>query len=148
MNEWERYILEQAKIEIDHTRSWPTKALAFYVTTNFGLVGSLIGLRKTAHSLDLQCWVKVALILLICTLSAWAVAMLVRNHHNYLIYRNLQIRFQVLHSQELRNGYQLPPEWFEPNDVRPLSRFIGWGVYLCIVVIIWLLSTTGILFVI
>jgi hypothetical protein len=31
MDDLEKYILEQAKIEVDYTRSWPNKLLAFYV---------------------------------------------------------------------------------------------------------------------
>jgi hypothetical protein len=42
----QKYIIEQAKIEVEHTRSWPTKVMAFYVAINFGLVGSLIALQK------------------------------------------------------------------------------------------------------
>src|SRR5436189_6457568 len=38
LNDVEKHVLEQAKIEVDHTRSWPPKILAFYVAINLSLV--------------------------------------------------------------------------------------------------------------
>jgi hypothetical protein len=94
MDHLDNYVLEQAKIEIDHARTWPTKALAFFVTANFGLVGSLIGLRNTGHPLIIRPWEKAVLLLVIFILAAWAIGVLARNHRNYLRYRNIQIQFQ------------------------------------------------------
>src|SRR3990172_7671235 len=97
-NDGQKYIIEQAKIEVEHNRSWSTKIMAFYAVVNFVLIGPLIARQEFA----LPCGAKVILTLFICTLSCWVVYTLRRNHLNYLTYRNLQINFQKEHLQDLK----------------------------------------------
>jgi len=146
-NEKERYIVEQAKIEVEHTRSWPTKIMAFYVAINFGLVGSLIALKKICSSFSLPIWLKITIMLLVLILAGWVVFLLARNHKNYLTYRNLQVRFQEENLQKFTD-YKLPPEWFQRNEVCFLTRFQGWGFYFYIVLMVTFLVVIGIWFVI
>ena len=134
------YILEQAKIEVDHTRSWPTKVMAFYVAINFGLVGSLIALKNLATSFTSPFWGKIILGLLILVLSIWVVFVLIKNHINYLTYRNIQVEFQKNHLQDSKEKYSLPVDWFKRNEICFSTRFWGWGFYLYIVIIITLLT--------
>lgn len=143
----QNYILEQAKIEVENTRTWPTKVMGFYVAINFGLVASLIALQKDVSSFTLPCWSKVLLALLIFSLSIWVGVILGRNHLNYLKYRNLQINFQILHLKSLKEKYGLPEEWFKVNEVSLFWRFLGWGFYLYIVIMITLLVWAAISFV-
>jgi hypothetical protein len=143
----QKYILEQAKIEVEQSRSWPTKIMAFYIAINFGLVGSLIALQKGSASFVLTCWERVGLIVLILCLSYCVVRVLSKNHINYLTYRNIQIKFQQDHLKKLKEEYGLPDDWFKPNEVRLLTRFLGWGLYLYIVLMVTVLVVLGILFI-
>jgi hypothetical protein len=141
-NDAQKYILEQAKIEVEHTRSWPTKVMAFYVAINFGLIASLIAIQKTCSFFALPCLAKVILTLLIIIQSVWVYDALKRNHLNYLKYRNLQINFQMKHLQYLND--ELPNEWFKVNEVRLSCRFHGWGFYLYIDIMVALLALAAI----
>ena len=145
VNEKERYIVEQARIEVEHTRSWPTKIMAFYVAINFGLVGSLIALQKICSSFYLPIWLKVIITFLILLLAGWVVFLLAWNHKNYLTYRNLQVKFQEKNLKECTD-YKLPAEWFERNEVCILTRLHGWGFYFYIVLMVTFLVVTGIWF--
>jgi hypothetical protein len=147
-NDLQKYIQEQAKVEVEHTRSWPTKVMAFYIAIHFGLVGSLIALQKDGSPFTLPCWIKVFFTLLIFILSGWVVYVLIRNHINYLTYRNLQVKFQKRHLESFKENYGIPTDWFKANEVRLSKRFLGWGFYLYIVFMVTLLVVLGIWFVI
>ena len=56
------HILEQAKIEVEHTRSWPTKILAFYVATNAGIVTTLFSITsRSTNALYVPCFAETLL---------------------------------------------------------------------------------------
>ena len=135
----EKYVIDQARIEVEYTRSWPAKVMAFYVAINFGLVGSLIALQKTTSPFILPRLAKTVLSLLILILAVWVLIILIKNHRNYLIHRNLQINYQIKYAMKKKKALGFPEnydDWFEPNEVRPLTRFSGWGFYLYIVVMV------------
>lgn len=126
----ENYILEQAKIEIEHTRSWPTKVMAFFVAIHFGIVGAVIGLRKSNGIFsNFPCPVKTVLILFIVIFSGWVIHALVKNHLNYLRYRNIQIKLQSKKLEKSRKEFNLPDDWFRENSINLFTRFLGWGFY-------------------
>jgi hypothetical protein len=136
----EKYALEQAKIEIDQNRSWPTKILAFYVAINFGLVTSLLSDKTPSVPV---CW-RLILIGIVIFISGWVIALMRKNHLNYLRYRNIQVAYQTAHLESLREKLPLPEEWFLRNEICACTRFFGWGFYAFLVVFIMLLSVAGI----
>jgi len=145
----ENYIFDQAKIEIEHTRSWPTKVMAFFVAIHFGIVGTVIGLQKTnGNFLNFPCAVKTILTLFIVIFSGWVICILLKNHVNYLIYRNIQIRLQRKNLEQCRKEFDLPDDWFRENFINWFTRSLGWGLYgflvigLCAsaITVIWLLG--------
>src|SRR5438552_16515145 len=94
LNDVEKHVLEQAKIEVDHTRSWPPKILAFYVAINLSLVASVVGLSsRTAKPIQIPPCCKVLVTLALAVFSFWAGYLLVKNHRSYLRHRNVQIQF-------------------------------------------------------
>lgn len=95
MDDLDKYVLEQAKTEVEHTRSWPTKILAFYVAINVGIVTALFAITdRSINRLHVPCWVKILITIVILGLLAWAFVLLKKNHTSYLRYRNIQVRFQ------------------------------------------------------
>lgn len=50
MEDLDKYVLEQAKIEVEHTRSWPKKILAFYVAINAGVVSALFAITSRSKN--------------------------------------------------------------------------------------------------
>jgi hypothetical protein len=141
MDDFEKYILEQAKSEVEQNRSWPTKILAFYVAINFALVSGLFSSSSPTLS---DCW-RWLLILLVVVMSIWVIALFRKNHLNYLRYRNVQVTFQVSNAEALKEKkLSLPDEWFAPYVVSSFTRFIGWGFYAFLVVFIMFLSIAGI----
>lgn len=136
----EKYVLDQAKIEVEHNRSWPPKVMAFYVAINLGLTGSLIAAQKATSPWSLGClrFVQWSLTVLTSGLAIWVIRILLKNHKNYLTYRNVQINVQ----QKFRSSqekYRLPDDWFKSQEVRWSKRFCGWGFYAYIVVMFLIL---------
>ena len=81
MEDLEKYVLEQAKTEVEHTRSWPTKILAFYVAINAGVVTALFAITgRSTNPLSVPCWVKTIITVAILVLLAWAYYLLQKNH--------------------------------------------------------------------
>ena len=65
----EKYIIDQANIEIEHVRSWPTKVMAFYTAINFGIIGAVIALQKTDPPVQLSYCIKTAITSMILFLT-------------------------------------------------------------------------------
>lgn len=139
----QKYILDQANIEVEHNRSWPTKIMAFYVAINFGLVGALIALKSNSSSFSLPCVAKTIITILFLILASWVMRILLNNHKNYLTYRNLQIFNQKKFLADRKEEFGLPEDWFRPNEVRASTRFFGWGFYGYMVVVITALVIVG-----
>lgn len=139
----QKYVLDQAKIEIEHARSWPTKAMAFYVAINFGLVGASIALKNKGSSFAFPCVTKTMITILFLILAYWVMRVLWNTHKNYLTYRNLQIRLQQIFLANRKEEFGLPDDWFRPNEVRASTRLLGWGLYVYIVAMITGLAIAG-----
>ena len=102
MDDLDKYVLEQAKIEVEHTRSWPAKILAFYVATIAGIVTAVFSITsRTQNQLYVPQCVKILLTAAIAVLLLWAFVLLRKNHLSYLRYRNVQVRFQMNNHEEL-----------------------------------------------
>ena len=138
----QKYILDQANIEIEHNRSWPTKVMAFYVAINFGLIGVLIALKNNSSSFALPCIAKTIITILFLILASWVLRVLWNNHKNYLTYRNLQI-FNQKKFKDRKEEFGLPEDWFRPIEVRASTRFLGWGLYVYIVAVTTALVIVG-----
>jgi hypothetical protein len=145
IDDLDKYILEQVKIEVEHTRSWPTKILAFYVAVTAGVVTGLlsIGTRQTCP-ISPSSYVKMLIIVAIIGLSGWVIALLRKNHLSYLRHRNIQVLFQKSNQEELQKRATIPAEWFTENEVRFETRWLGWGFYCYLVILITVLSIAGI----
>jgi hypothetical protein len=139
IDDLEKYVLEQAKIEVEHTRSWPTKILAFYGAVHAAVVTGV----KTLNAGPSAKW---AAALALSTLIPVSIALLWRNHHNYLRHRNLQIAFQRKYEHLLleRFGDDLPAAWLQPSDISIKKRWIGWAYYAWIMAMVSFLSLGGI----
>ena len=142
-----KYVLDQAKTEVEHNRSWPTKVMAFYVAINFGLVGALISLRNNSNLFLPSFYGKMLITALLSIFALWVIRVLINNHKNYLIYRNLQIQLQQKFLTTRKEELGLPEVWFERNEVCIWTRFLGWGLYLYIVVVLTTLVIMGVWFV-
>ena len=131
MDDLEKYILEQAKIEVDYTRSWPNKLLAFYVAINFGLAGAFLAFasRDKGPATVPDC-AKLLITLGVVVLFIWTIWLLRRNHLSYLDYRNIQIQFQLNHLEKThKEKFLLPNSWFRLNERNIFERGQGWGYY-------------------
>lgn len=141
----EQYVLEQAKVEIEHTRSWPNKILAFYVALNIGLVTILFALTSQRVSVYVcTCWFKSILTNAAFITFVWILFLLMKNHKSYLAYRQIQVQFQKARKTDMRGFSSLPPEWFADIDVKLSTRWQGWGFYAVIVCFVFFLSLVGI----
>lgn len=145
MSDIEKYVLEQAKIEVEHTRSWPTKILAFYVAINAGLVTTLFALAgRTSNPLTAPCWVKTIITVTVLGQLSWAFYLLQKNHRTYLAHRKLQVQFQQANKAEIEKQFAPPPEWFADIDVRLGARWQGWSFYFYLVVLVSAFSIVGV----
>lgn len=146
MDDLDRYVLEQAKIEVEHTRSWPTKVLAFYVAINAAVVTGLFSLASRAQSpLILSSIEKARLTVALVVLAVWSWYLLAKNHYSYLAHRNIQIQYQKANREELEmRGYPVPRDWFVENELSLLIRPQGWGFYGFLVACVATLGILGV----
>jgi len=140
----DKYVLEQAKIEIEQTRSWPTKILAFYVAINAGTVTALFSLAGRSSALHAPVFIRVLLTIAVVVLSIWALALLVKNHRSYLRYREIQVQFQIANADTIKSKFSVPPEWLLPVTQRVTTRGLGWTFYAYLVFLVAALGITGI----
>jgi len=140
-----KYVLEQAKIEVDHTRSWPTKILAFYVAINAGLVTTLFALaNRESNPFTAPCWAKTVITVAVLCLLVWVFYLLQKNHRTYLAHRRLQVQFQQANKAEIEKQFTAPPEWFADIDVHLSTRWQGWSFYFYIVILVSTFTIVGI----
>lgn len=140
----EKYLLEQAKIEVEHTRSWPAKIMAFYVTINLGTLASLV--TATHNKVPVSECARLIVTVLITALFIWAWMLLMRNHRSYLVHRNVQIRYQKRKFENHEDAALLPQDWFIPNRISVFTRWHGWGFYFFIMILVTGLALSGIWF--
>jgi hypothetical protein len=138
MDDLEKYILEQANIEVEYTRSWPNKLLAFYVAINFGLAGSFLAFAsRDKGPATVPVCAKTLITIGIAILFFWTMWLLIKNHLSYLDYRNVQIKFQKKHLEKAhKDEFLLPKNWFELNVRNIFVRGQGWGYYGFITVLV------------
>ena len=145
MEDLEKYVLEQAKTEVEHTRSWPTKILAFYVAINAGVVTALFAITgRSTNPLSVPCWVKTIITVAILVLLAWAYYLLQKNHKTYLGHRKLQVQYQQANRPEIEKRYTVPPEWFSDIKVSLGTRWQGWSFYFYLVVLVAAFGIAGV----
>jgi hypothetical protein len=139
----EKYILEQAKIEVEHNRSWPTKVLAFYAALNFGIVAALNSLSSFREQTAINTMCKntivfTAVCAILITIGAIVIVIytykrsywqLKNNHKNYLAHRKIQVAFQLEWENEFKDRFQLPEDWFKPIVAGENTRAEGWKFY-------------------
>lgn len=130
--EIDKYVLEHARIEIEHTRSWPTKIFAFYLAINVGVytvLSAVSGARGASESLTtIVCFKKMAVYFLSLT-AIYVVYLLCKNHISYLRMRNIQIRHQLRNRDLIASRFEAPEDWFKEIEVCITSRPVGWFFY-------------------
>jgi hypothetical protein len=145
LDDLEKYVLEQAKTEVEHTRSWPTKILAFYVAINAGIVTTLFTVTgRSVNPLSVPYWAKVVITVAILCLLAWAFYLLQKNHKTYLQHRKIQVQFQQANKHEIEERFAVPYEWFRDIEVSLGTRWQGWSFYLYLVVLVAALGIAGV----
>jgi len=144
VSEIEKHVLDQAKIEIEHTRSWPTKILAFYVAIIAGVLTTVISLSSRTPPVVLSGGAKLLLAFAILCMAVWVLFLLGKNHRSYLRHRNLQVQFQVAHAAELKEHFETPPEWLVPYKVSLTTRWSGWGFFAFLVCLVAALGVTSV----
>ncbi len=140
----QKYINDQANIEVENSRTWPTKVMVFYVAINFGIIGGVIAMKNLNPSFLIPCWVKFIVTFLIVILAIWVLRILKKTHINYLIYRNMQIDLQTKLFKDKQEEYNLPDYWFKKHKVSVLERWHGTGLYAYIVLLVTVLVVAGI----
>ena len=145
MDDLDKYVLEQAKTEVEHTRSWPTKILAFYIALNAGVVTTLLTLSgRTTNPVYVPTFAKLLLSVAVLGLLIWAWLLLVKNHRSYLQHRNLQIKVQMYNAATLKEKYPIPTQWLSLQEVNLSTRWLGWSFYLYLLIVVAILGLTGI----
>jgi len=139
-----KYIVEQANIEIEYVRSWPTKVMAFYVAINFGVIGAIIALQNIKNPVQLSCCMKLVITIMLSILTFHMLYILKRSNGNYIDHRDLQIDLQKKLFEEKRDEYNLPKEWFEKKEGFHYIKYPGWLLYGYIVIMIAFLVIPGI----
>lgn len=141
MDDLEKYILGQAETEVEYTRSWPNKLLAFYVAINFGLAGSLVALASREKAIKISDCDALLITLGIAGFFVWTAYLLVRNHFSYLEYRNIQIKFQKENLEKThKEKFLLPENWFILNRRSIFARGQGWLFYFFTTVLVTAIS--------
>ena len=128
----QRYIQDQVNIEIEHVRSWPTKAMAFYIVINFGIISGLITLQKfkpegiATLNDSLLCYMKPILAGMVIGLAIYMYYLLRKLNDNYVASRKMQIKLQnkLFNPQKDLTVYGMPDYWFKEKEGWRLCKFL------------------------
>ena len=145
MDDLDKYVLEQAKTEVEHTRSWPTKVLAFLIAINAGVVTTLFTFSSRAvRPLVASTCVKALLSATLVVLAVWAISLVVKNHRSYLQHRSIQVQFQLAQAKSIKARYSVPDSWLSEVKVKLSTRWQGWAFYAFLVAFIAALGLAGV----
>jgi micrococcal nuclease len=159
----QRYIENQINFEIEYIRSWPTKAMAFFIAINFGIISAVIALQKVNPPFHLSYRTKAILVIMVVIIMIWMLYILWNSNRNYIRCRILQIDLQEkLFNEADRTEFRLPKIWFEKKKGWKLCAIFrrwfhmdvekgcswckhpGWLFYVFVVIIVTSLVIAGI----
>ena len=136
-----KIMYDQIYDELNRSRDWPIKIMAFASAAYFGLF-SLIKLDP--HSVKINCGIKFLISFLLLGLLAWTIVVINKQHKNYLRYRNVQIELQ-----KIMDIYTWKNEGNEIFDIGNFGKirhislsegWLGWGFYAGYLFIIFLIT--------
>ena len=122
-----RFMYDKVYDELNRCRDWPLKILGF----TSGLFIAMLGFLKIFTVKVFYCE-KVFLILGISAFFIYCIAIIVKQHLEYLRYRNIQIRIQKemgIKEWKIDDERIIPREWDNELKESIWTNFQGWMFY-------------------
>ena len=122
--------------ELNRSRDWPIKIMAFASAAYLALF-SILKFDPTHIALSFR--IKILVISLLACFWALTIIVIVKQHKNYLKYRNVQIRLQKamkVYEWKIDCENVLPASWKKPIKEKIWTRCYGWLFYASYITII------------
>jgi hypothetical protein len=135
-----KLMYENVYDELNRSRDWPIKIMAFTSAAYLALF-SLLKLDKSR--IDLDCWIKVVITILLLGFWALTVKIIIKQHLNYLEYSNTRINLQKsigINNWKIDNKEIFPPHWGDSIKINKWVRCHGWLFYAFYITIIALIT--------
>lgn len=124
-----KLIYETVYDELNRSRDWPIKIMAF---TSAAYLAMFSLLKLDNNHMKVGCEIKFIASIFLLALLILTILIIVRQHKNYLRYRNVQINLQNLmkiHDWETNGEEILPIKWKKQIEVSVSAGFVGWFFY-------------------
>jgi len=139
-NEDKKFIYDKVYDELNRSRDWPIKVLTFVSA----LYVTLLGFTKIdKNSVELSFCMKWLIVVLMLIISIYTILIIIRQHKNYLKYRNIQIRLQKamgIYEWKLDNETIFPLDMQNSVEEKTWSHFWGWLFYALYLIILTIMS--------
>jgi hypothetical protein len=140
-NEFEKLKLMYDNVydELNRSRDWPIKIMAFATAVYIAIYGLL---KFDSTNICLSIWIKGLLMTFIVLLTLITYINILNQHLNYLKYRDIQIRIQNklnIQNLEVNNGPIFPIEWTNKQDEK--QKFgLGWHFYASYIIVLAIIA--------
>jgi hypothetical protein len=126
--------------ELNRGRDWPIKIMAFTSAAYLALFSLL---KLDNNHLGLNCWVKSLFTIILLYLLRLTIKIIIKQHLNYLEYRNIQIRLQKvmkIKDWKIDNEDVFPAHWNDTLKISTKTGFQGWSFYATYIIIIAIIT--------
>jgi hypothetical protein len=131
----QKFIYDKIFEELNRARDWPIKVSAFSSAIYLALFG-FIQSEKTI----INCSEKWILSICMSLFLIYTIRIIIRQHLNYIEYRNIQIRLQKMlgiYEWRAENSIIFPKSWTDEKPKNIISGFQGWFFYAFYMIILY-----------
>ena len=141
----EKFIYDKVYDELNRCRDWPIKIMAFTSALYFSLIGFI---QVGINNFELTLLLKIIFSVIITIFWLLTIYIIIKQHYNYIDYRNIQIRLQNkmgIHEWQIDNKYIFPKYWRNEKDKSIYVGIQGWFFYAFYLTAIYLITVSVLL---
>jgi hypothetical protein len=140
-NDDKKFIYDKVYDELNRSRDWPIKVLTFVSA----LYITLLGFTKiNKNEIELCFYLKLFIVTLMLIISIYTIIIIIRQHKNYLKYRNVLIKLQKsmkIYDWQASGENIFPSDWQDHIEERVWEHFGGWLFYALYLIILTIMSS-------
>jgi hypothetical protein len=139
-DEYLKLMYDRIYDELNRGRDWPIKIMAFASAAYLALFG-LIKLDTSAAGFS--CPIKALFTLLLGILWFLTIKIIIRQHLNYLKYRDIQIKIQKamgVYDWKVDDEAIFPASWKKSINISIWTGFFGWAFYAFYITVIAIIT--------
>jgi len=136
----EKFMYEKVYDELNRSRDWPFKIMAFASAIYLALIGLM---QIDEVKFEFTCLIKAIIVFIITVFSFWTICIIVRQHLNYIDYRNIQKKLQIkmkIFEWKIDESKIFPDHWKKEFEQSIFTGFQGWGFYAFYIIALYAIS--------